>query len=127
QSPTSNNQVIRREPIHSACSHVIWDSNSKLMDKSDASHCTVIHSMSQNGWEDFAEKYDLDADDIPSFQNPNDWVFPWLTQDTIQIAEFYEVVEKKETAFIYQDPVTGEPVSYFKRDIKDVIDDLADS
>ncbi|ENU1862363.1 portal protein [Salmonella enterica] len=127
QSPTSNNQVIRREPIHSACSHVIWDSNSKLMDKSDARHCTVIHSMSQNGWEDFAEKYDLDADDIPSFQNPNDWVFPWLTQDTIQIAEFYEVVEKKETAFIYQDPVTGEPVSYFKRDIKDVIDDLADS
>ncbi len=42
------------------------------------------------------------------FQNPNDWVFPWLTQDTIQIAEFYEVVEKKETAYIYQDPVTGE-------------------
>ncbi|EAC0924741.1 hypothetical protein EGM30_05230 [Salmonella enterica subsp. enterica] len=67
QSPTSNNQVIRREPIHSACSHVIWDSNSKLMDKSDARHCTVIHSMSQNGWEDFAEKYDLDADDIPSY------------------------------------------------------------
>ncbi|HDS1237608.1 TPA: portal protein [Pluralibacter gergoviae] len=126
QSPTSNNQVIRREPIHSACSHVIWDSNSKLMDKSDARHCTVIHSMSKSGWEDFAEKYDLDADDIPSFQSPNDWVFPWLTQDTIHVAEFYEVVEKKETAFIYLDPITGEPVSYFKRDIKDVIDDLAD-
>lgn len=126
QSPTSNNQVIRREPIHSACSHVIWDSNSKLMDKSDARHCTVIHSMSKNGWEDFAEKFDLDADDIPSFQSPNDWVFPWLTQDTIHVAEFYEVEEKKETAFIYLDPITGEPVSYFKRDIKDVIDNLAD-
>lgn len=126
QSPTSNNQVIRREPVHSACSHVVWDSNSKLMDKSDARHCTVIHSMSKNGWKEFAEKYDLDADNIPSFQSPNDWLFPWLTQDTIHIAEFYEVVEKKETAFIYQDPVTGEPVSYFKRDIKDVIDELAD-
>lgn len=126
QSPTSNNQIIRREPIHSACSHVIWDSNSKLMDKSDARHCTVIHSMSKSGWDDFADKYDLDADDIPSFQSPNDWVFPWLTQDTIHVAEFYEVVEKKETAFIYLDPITGEPVSYFKRDIKDVIDDLAD-
>ncbi|KMK13548.1 portal protein [Pluralibacter gergoviae] len=126
QSPTSNNQVIRREPIHSACSHVVWDSNSKLMDKSDARHCTVIHSMSKNGWDDFAEKYDLDAEDIPSFQSPNDWVFPWLTQDTIHVAEFYEVVEKKETAYIFTDPITGEPVSYFKRDIKDVIDDLAD-
>lgn len=126
QNPTSNNQVIRREPIHGACSHVIWDSNSKLMDKSDARHCTVIHSMSKKGWDDFADKYGLDAENIPSFQSPNDWVFPWLTQDTIHVAEFYEVEEKKEIAFIYRDPITGEPVSYFKRDIKDVIDDLAD-
>ncbi|WP_348235365.1 portal protein, partial [Salmonella enterica] len=58
QSLTSNNQVIPREPIHSACSHVIWASNSKLMDKSDARHRTVIHSMSQNGSEGFAKKYD---------------------------------------------------------------------
>lgn len=126
QDPTSNNQIIRREPIHSACSCVIWDSNSKQMDKSDARHCTIIHSMSKEGWEDYAEKNGLDDDNIPGFQSPNDWVFPWITQDTIHIAEFYEVEEKKETAFIYQDPITGEPVSYFKRDIKDVIDDLAD-
>ncbi len=33
----------------------------------------------------------------------------------------------RERRRISQDPVTGEPVSYFKRDIKDVIDDLADS
>ncbi|MEH3454083.1 portal protein [Phytobacter diazotrophicus] len=126
QDPTSNNQIIRREPIHSACSCVIWDSNSKQMDKSDARHCTIIHSMSKEGWEDYAEKNGLDDDNIPGFQSPNDWVFPWITQDTIHIAEFYEVEEKKETAFIYQDPITGEPVSYFKRDIKDVIDEVAD-
>ncbi|WP_333881065.1 portal protein [Atlantibacter hermannii] len=126
QDPTSNNQIIRREPIHSACSCVIWDSNSKQMDKSDARHCTIIHSMSKEGWKNFAEDNNLDEDDQPTFQSPNDWVFPWLNQDTIHIAEFYEVEEKKETAFIYQDPITGEPVSYFKRDIKDVIDDLAD-
>lgn len=126
QDPTSNNQIIRREPIHSAYSCVIWDSNSKQMDKSDARHCTIIHSMSKEGWEDYAEKNGLDDENIPGFQSPNDWVFPWITQDTIHIAEFYEVEEKKETAFIYQDPITGEPVSYFKRDIKDVIDELAD-
>lgn len=126
QDPTSNNQVIRREPIHSACSHVIWDSNSKQLDKSDAHHCAIIHSMSKNGWKKFAEDNDLDADVIPTFQSPNDWVFPWLTQDTFHVAEFYEVEEKKETAYIYRDPITGEPVSYFKRDIKDAIDELAD-
>lgn len=126
QDPTSNNQVIRREPIHSACSCVIWDSNSKQMDKSDARHCTIIHSLSKDGWKAFAEEHDLDEDDQPSFQSPNDWTFPWVMQDTIHIAEFYEVEEKKETAYIYQDPLTGDPVSYFKRDIKDVIDDLAE-
>ncbi|MGK7569288.1 portal protein, partial [Salmonella enterica] len=70
-------------------SHVIRDSDRKLMDRYDARHCTVIHSMSQTGWEDFADKYDLDADDIPSFQHHNDRVFPWLTLDTIQFAVVY--------------------------------------
>ncbi|CDH05442.1 Portal protein [Xenorhabdus bovienii str. oregonense] len=126
QDPTSNNQVIRRVPIHGACSHVIWDGNSQQMDKSDASHCTIIHSLSKNGWTAFAEEFGLDGDDTPSFQSPNTWAFPWFTQNTIHVAEYYEVEEKKELVFIYQDPLSGEPVSYFKREIKDVIDELAD-
>lgn len=127
QDPTSNNQVIRRVPIHEACTHVVWDSNSKQMDKSDAMHCTVINAMSRDGWKAFAEKNGFDDDEIPSFQNPDmNWLFPWLTSDVVYVGEYYEVEEKKETVFIYQDPLTGEPVSYFQRDIKDVIDELAD-
>lgn len=127
QDPTSNNQVIRRIPIHEACTHVVWDSNSKQMDKSDAMHCTVINAMSRDGWKAFAEKNGFDEDEIPSFQNPDmNWLFPWLTSDVVYVAEYYEVEEKKEKVFIYQDPLTGEPVSYFQRDIKDVIDELAD-
>lgn len=124
--PTSNNQIIRREPIHSACATVIWDSNSRKMDKSDAEHCTIIHSMTMNGWEQYAKDNDLDAEDVPSFQSPQNWMFPWMTKNTINIAEHYAVEEKKEWAYIYQNPLTGEPVSYFKRDINDVIDDLAE-
>ncbi|CZY58417.1 portal protein [Enterobacter hormaechei] len=127
QDPTSNNQVIRRVPIHEACTHVVWDSNSKQMDKSDAMHCTVINAMSRDGWNAFAEKNGFDEEEIPSFQNPDmNWLFPWLTSDVVYVGEYYEVEEKKETVFIYQDPLTGEPVSYFQRDIKDVIDELAD-
>jgi len=126
-NPTSNNQVIRRVPIHEACSHVIWDCNSKQMDKSDAKHCTIITPLSKSGWEEFAEEYGLDADDIPSFQSPDSGlIFPWMSAGVIYVGEHYEVEEKKETAFIYLDPMTGEPVSYFKKDIADVIDDLAD-
>lgn len=127
QDPTSNNQVIRRVPIHEACTHVVWDSNSKQMDKSDAMHCTVINAMSRDGWKAFAEKNGFDEDEMPSFQNPDmNWLFPWLSSDVVYVGEYYEVEEKKETVFIYQDPLTGEPVSYFQRDIKDVIDELAD-
>lgn len=127
QDPTSNNQVIRRVPIHEACTHVVWDSNSKQMDKSDAMHCTVINAMSRDGWKAFAEKHGFDEEETPSFQNPDvKWLFPWLTSDVVYVGEYYEVEEKKETVFIYQDPLTGEPVSYFQRDIKDVIDELAD-
>ncbi len=122
--PTSNNQVIRRLPIHEACSHVIWDANSKQMDKSDAKHCTVINALSRNGWKEFAEDYGIDPDTLLSFQNPNDtWLFPWVSNDVVYVAEYYEVEEKKEKVFIYRDPLTGEPVSYYQQDIKDVIDD----
>lgn len=128
QDPTSNNQVIRRIPIHEASSHVIWDSNSKLMDKSDAKHVTVIQPLSIAGWESFAADYGFDADNLPDFQSPDsNWLFPWLNKDVVYVGEFYEVEEKKETVFIYQDPFGGEPVSYFKRDITDVIDELAES
>lgn len=128
QDPTSNNQVIRRVPIHEASSHVIWDSNSKLMDKSDAKHVTVIQPLSIAGWESFAADYGFDADNLPDFQSPDsNWLFPWLNKDVVYVGEFYEVEEKKETVFIYQDPFGGEPVSYFKRDINDVIDELAES
>ena len=127
QDPTSNNQVIRRIPIHEACTHVIWDSNSKQMDKSDAMHCTVISAMSRDGWKAFAEKNGFDEDEIPTFQSPDmNWLFPWLTSDVVYVGEHYEVEEKKERVFIYEDPLTGEPSSYFQRDIKDVIDELAD-
>lgn len=126
QDPTSNNQIIRRVPIHGACSHVVWDANSKQIDKSDAKHVTVINALSKSGWKSFAEKYGLDEDEIPGFTSADEWVFPWQTSDMLHVAEYYEVEEKSETVFIYQDPLTGEPVSYFKRDIKDVIDDLAD-
>lgn len=126
EDPTSNNQIIRRLPIHEACSHVIWDANAKQQDKSDAKHVTVISALSQDGWESFAEEYGLDPDEKPSLQSPNDWVFPWLTSNWLYIAEYYEVKEKKEVAYIYEDPLTGEPVSYFKRDIQNVIDMLAD-
>lgn len=127
ENPTSNDQVIVREVIHEAYNHVIWDSNARMIDKSDAMHVTVIMPMTTAGWDEFAEKEDLDADNVPTFNNPDSqWYFPWLSRDVVYVGEHYKITEKKEKVFIYIDPVTQEPVSYFKRDIADVIDELAD-
>jgi hypothetical protein len=126
-SLTSRNQVIRRRPLHESCSHVVWDCNSKEQDKSDAKHCTVIQPFSTDGWKAFAEENGIDPDIIPTFQSPDmGWMFPWISKDVVYVGEHYEVEVKNEKVFIYQDPITGEPVSYYQRDIKDVIDDLAE-
>lgn len=123
----SRNQVIRRRPLHESCNHVVWDCNSKEQDKSDAKHCTVIQPFSTEGWKAFAEANDIDPDIIPTFQSPDmEWMFPWISKDVVYIGEYYEVEEKNEKVFIYLDPLTQEPVSYYQRDIKDVIDDLAE-
>lgn len=125
QDPTSNNQIIRRIPIHEAAAHVIWDSNARQMDKSDARHVTVITPMSRNAWTDYAKENGVDESEIPNFQAP-DLAFDWTPNSLVYVAEYYEVEEKKETVYIYRDPLTGEPSSYYKRDIANVIEELAE-
>lgn len=125
-SPTSNNQIIRRVPMHESCTHVIWDCNAKAMDKSDAKNCTIIHAMNIDGWEAFAEQYGLEPEIQPSFQSPNnDLQFTWLSGKTIHIAEYYEVEEKKELVFVYRDPLTNDLQTYSAKEAKEKIDELA--
>ncbi|MBW5405940.1 portal protein [Morganella morganii] len=125
-NPTSNNQIIRRKPIHESCTHVIWDCNAKEMDKSDAKRCTIIHALNIDGWEEFAEQYGLDPDDVPTFQSPNtDWLFTWSSGKTIYVAEHYEVEEKNEKVFVYYNPTAMDFQSYYASEIKDHIERLS--
>lgn len=129
-NPLSNTQRAYRMPIHEAADHVIWDSNSRLMDKSDAHHVTVISSFTKDGWARFCEDNDIDEEEnqFPSFRNPtNNFQFPWLNGDKLYVGEYYERKKKKERVFIYESPITGEPVAYYQKDIKNVIKQLADA
>ncbi|WON77575.1 portal protein [Serratia sp. UGAL515B_01] len=124
----SNTQVIRRKPIHEAAAHVVWDANAKEIDKSDAKWCSIITPFTRDGWTVYAEENDLDPDLMPDFQSQDtQWTFPWMTTDCVYICEHYEVECKKETVYIYRNPMTGEPVSYYKADIKKVIDELSEN
>ena len=78
----SDNQVIRRAPIHEACNTVFWDPNAKLMDKSDARYVSVLRPYSEDGYRELvAELTGEDEDDvqISNFSTPeSSRVFPWF-------------------------------------------------
>lgn len=126
ENPLSNTQRARRVPIHEAADHVIWDSSSKQMDKSDARHVTIITAYTPEAWLEFAEKEGIDCE-YPTFRTPDaGFEFPWMTNSAVHVGEYYERVEKRERVFIYQSPSSDEPVAYWQKDIKKVIDQLAD-
>lgn len=126
-SDMNTNQVIRRVGIHEATSHVIWDSNCRRIDKSDARHCTVITGFSVDGWKHFAKENGLDPEEMPSFQKPDmNWQFQWVRKDCVFVGEYYELEEKKDKVLFYSNPVTGETKKYYKSEVSDYIDELAE-
>lgn len=125
EDPLSNKQRIRRVPIHEAADHVIWDSNSKRIDKSDARHVTIITGFTEDAWEDYAEEEGFDVD-FPSFRNPDtNYQFPWVSSDKVFVGEYYEKVVKKERCFVFESPVSPEPVAYWQSEVKGVMEQLS--
>lgn len=112
-------QLIYFDPIYCAHNTVIWDCNAKRMDKSDAKHCTLIHEMSK---EAFEEKYP-DAD-CTSVAHDDRRTLEWFRKDSVFIAERYWIEEKKEEARIYINPVSLREETYWLEDIDLVIDEM---
>ena len=129
--PGNKNQIICRKPIYEANNTVFWDSNSKLLDKSDAKRCTVLTSYSEEGYKDLIENIKGERPekiDVSNFKDPEQsYTFPWILGDTkkIYVGEFYHLEEIEDSIIIFEDPF-GEEVEYRKSDIKEVEDDLID-
>ncbi|MGL5280364.1 MAG: portal protein [Plesiomonas shigelloides] len=121
------NQVIRRVGIHEAATHVVWDANCRRMDKSDARHCTVITGFSVEGWKHFAKENGLDPDEMPSFQKPDmNWQFQWVRKDCVYVGEYYELEKKKDSILFYENMLTGETKKYYKSEVREYIEELAE-
>jgi len=85
-NPLSNTQRARRIPIHEAADHVIWDSSSIQMDKSDARHVTIITPYPHDSWKEFASQEGIDAD-IPTGslnRTGSDIGFSWRNQNILR-------------------------------------------
>lgn len=105
--PLNTNRKPKRTPIHEANNKVIWDANSKLIDKSDAKHCTVVTSMTEDAFDELCEEYGLGEGEsdfpLPDYANVTQL---WQTSaQTRTIAEYYEVKERKQKVTILSDGI----------------------
>ncbi len=120
ENPEKNEQRTTFDPIYSSFNMVFWDSNAKRYDKRDATRCTLLHRFTTEGYK---EKYPGHA--VSSVPSPNDRsVFNWNSTQNVFVAEYYEVIKKKELVFVFENE-DGEVRNLWARDIKDVIDELA--
>lgn len=109
-------QRICIEPIFDADSSVFFDLNAKRQDKSDATKCYVLSSMTLQS---YIDEYDDDPATWP--KEIHQWEFDWQTPDVVFVAEYYVVEHKRETIFIYE-TLDGEQEEYTQADFEDDLD-----
>ncbi len=97
ENDEDDRQRIRFEPIFDADSSVFFDLNAKRQDKSDASYCFVVTSMTR---ESYKATYHDDPTDWP--KAIHQYEFDWATPDVVFVAEYYVIEEKTETIRIFE-------------------------
>jgi len=91
-SEDDERQRICMEPIYDADTSVFFDADAKRQDKSDATRCWVIYTMSH---EAYKETYGYEVDPASFNKVENLARFDWYTPSVVYIAEYYEVSIKK--------------------------------
>lgn len=109
----SDYQRVRIEPIYDADSCVYFDLDAKRQDKSDATFCFVITSMSPKAYMD-------EWGDDPDTWNKavTDTQYDWCTPDAVYVAEYYKVVKVKDTVYVYRG-LDGAEEKFKEKDFKD--------
>jgi len=90
-------QRICIEPVFDADSTVFFDLDAKRQDKADAKHAFVLTGLTREAYE---HEYDQDPASWPKDIYQSE--FDWCTPDTVYIAEYYEIEEKKELIHFYE-------------------------
>lgn len=108
--PENERQRIVIEPIFDADSSVFFDLQAKRQDKSDATRCFVLTSMTRDAYK---EAYGDDPASWP--KEVHQYEFDWLTPDVVFIGEYYRVEQTKELIRIWQ-TLDGEEEKYPQSD-----------
>ena len=123
------NQVIVRKPIIEANNNVMWDPNSKFLDKSDATYVSILEAYSEQGYIDLIKKLtgeELDHVDAGSFKFPEQsYTFPWILGGgkKIYVVKFYHRETIEEKVLTLSDPF-GSTINVRESELLEIEDDL---
>ena len=100
EDATNFDQRLQWVPIYNAYNTVMWDSASKMIDKSDARWVTLLTSYTHDSFkEEWPDEKPISAitPNKVFFSNDN------MRADPIYIATRYQIVRKRKTVFVYGD------------------------
>jgi len=121
----STNQDIIRVPIPSANNVLFWDPSSILIDRSDATYCSYLHTYTEKAYKDLYGK--LTGEDLPeNFAFPEtDYTFRWFGPGIkmIYVSEFYYCDTISDKILTMMNPF-GIETQVYQSKIKDSIDEL---
>lgn len=117
EDPESDAQRIIWEPLFNAYNSVFFDSAAQREDKKDARRCTILIPFTK---ESFEEQWP-DSKPVSAYTPSDRSVLnnTFASNDVIFIATRYEVVKKKERAYIYQNLESGETEVYSEKEHKE--------
>lgn len=112
-------QRIAIDPIFDADATVFFDLDAKRQDKRDARYCFVLKSMTHEAYEEeFPEGTPVSVCKLIDHA-----FFDWTTSDSIYIAEYYVIEEKKQDLHIYE-MLDGTKERYTQEELEESIDEL---
>lgn len=105
EDPLNTNKKVVRSVIHEANNKVVWDANSKKIDKSDAKTCTIVFAYARDAWKELMEEHDLDGTEsqfeLPDYLSRS--TLCWRQAENYTIAEHYNVKETKQKMTLMSD------------------------
>lgn len=120
--PLNKFQNIEFRPKYNAYETTIWDGGAERIDKRDATRCVELVPFTK---EAFEAKYPGENPVSAYVPDTYHHAYSRAQNDLIYIAIRYDIVERKEKVFVYNNLNTDKQEFYYKEDHEKVKDELA--
>ena len=123
ENEDDENQDVGWRTIWNAYNQVVWDSNAKEADKSDAKHVNLLWAYGEDAFKrEWPGKTPVSAYTPKSrgFLNQN-----WVSNKLIYVAERYEIERTRTRIHVFQNVSTGAIQKVEEKDLADAREELA--